>query len=253
MRRIPRTCSFGVVAADTERATFQQLQGYITTLLKSLSSSDKVLLSRQSNENIPIASFLFEEHRQAISSSSACPTDGRAFLFHSSCPLSGQELHRRLTSLGLVLDTEEKVLICTKCQYALKPSDAVSKHLGNRHEVSEKARHGLNAFVKQLQLPDPYRLEPRPDGCAQHANLATKSVVACEQCNYRTTSLDLAQRRLAKTHGEKSGCKAWLRDHLRRDLFLHSWTQNGSAYWIVALNEGNDLGAHLDTPQASPQ
>lgn len=86
--------------------------------------------------------------------------------------LSGQELRQRLTSLGLVLDREEKVIICMKCQYALKPSDAVSKHLGDKHEISAKARHGLNAFVKQLQLPDPNKLEPRPDGCEPHPNLA---------------------------------------------------------------------------------
>jgi hypothetical protein len=150
--------------------------------------------------------------------------------------LSGQELHQRLTSLGLVLDTQEKVIICTTCQYALKPSDAVSKHLGDRHDISTKARHGLSAFVKQLQLPDPSRLEPRPDGCAPHPNLATKSGVACGQCDYRSTSLDLAQRQLAKTHGEKGGRKTWLRDHIRNDLLPQNWTQNGSAYWIVGLN-----------------
>jgi len=167
--------------------------------------------------------------------------------------LSGQELCQKLTSLGLVLDIQEKVIICTKFQYALKPSDAVSKHLGDKHEINAKARHGLNAFVKQLQLPDPNKLEPRPDGCAPHPNLATKSGASCGQCNYWSTSLDLAQRHIAKTRGEKSGRKTWLRDHLRKDLFLQSWTQNGSGYWIVALKEGDNLGAHLDTARASPQ
>jgi hypothetical protein len=98
--------------------------------------------------------------------------------------LSGQELRQELPSLGLVLDMEEKVIICTKCQYALKPSDAVSKHLGDGHETIATARHGLNALVKQLQLPDPNRLDPRPNGCTPHPNLATKSGVACGQCNY---------------------------------------------------------------------
>jgi hypothetical protein len=134
--------------------------------------------------------------------------------------LAGQELYQRLTSLGLVLDKEENIIICTKCQYALEPSDAVSKHLGDKHDISAKARHGLSAFVKQLQLPDPSRLESRPDGCAPHPNLATKSGMACGQCNYRSTSLDLAQRHLTKTHGEKGGRKTWLRDHIRNDLLL---------------------------------
>jgi hypothetical protein len=61
-RRILRTCTFGVVATDTKRAVLQQLQGHITTLLKSLAGSDKVLLFRQSKENITILSFLFEQH-----------------------------------------------------------------------------------------------------------------------------------------------------------------------------------------------
>ena len=167
--------------------------------------------------------------------------------------LSDQELHQRLTSLSLVLDREEKIIICTTCQYALKPSDAVPKHLGDRHDISAKARHGLSAYVKQLQLPDPSRLEPRPDGCAPHPHLATKSGVACGQCDYRSTSLDLVQRHLAKTYGEKGGRKTWLRDYIRNDLLLQSWIQNGSAYWIVFLNGGRNLGAHLNTPQASPE
>lgn len=83
--------------------------------------------------------------------------------------MSSQELSQKFTSLGLVLDIGEKAIICTKCQYALKPSDAVSKHLGDKHEICAKYRHGLNAFVKQLQLPDPNKLEPRPYGCAPHS------------------------------------------------------------------------------------
>jgi hypothetical protein len=65
-RRIPRMCTFGLVAADTKRAAFQQLQGYISTRLKRFSGCDRVLLSRQSNENITISSFTFEQHRQAL-------------------------------------------------------------------------------------------------------------------------------------------------------------------------------------------
>jgi hypothetical protein len=57
-----------------------------------------------------------------------------------------------------------------------------------------------------------------------------KSDVACGRCNYRSTSLDLAQRHFANAHGEKGGRKTWLRDRIRNDLLLQSWTQNGSAY-----------------------
>jgi hypothetical protein len=65
---------------------------------------------------------------------------------HSWKSLSSQELGQKLTSLSLVLDREEKVIICTKCRYALKPSDVVSKHLREKHGISAKERHGLNGF-----------------------------------------------------------------------------------------------------------
>lgn len=87
--------------------------------------------------------------------------------------LSSEELGQKLTSLGLIFDRKEKVIICTKCQYALKPSDAVSKHLGDKHEINAKERHGLHASVEQLQLLDPKKLEPRPDGFAPYPCLAT--------------------------------------------------------------------------------
>lgn len=80
-----------------------------------------------------------------------------------------------------------------------------------------------------------------------------KPGVACLQFTYRSTSLELAQRHFAKTHGGKGGRKTWLRDHLRKNLLLQSWTQNRCGYWIVAVSEGNKLGAHLDTAVVSPQ
>ena len=98
--------------------------------------------------------------------------------------LSSQQLNQEFTSLGLILDREKEVIICAKCQYAFKPSDAVSKHLGDKHGRSAKDGHGLNAFVKQLQLPDPNKLEPRPDGCAPHPCLVTETDVAYVQRTY---------------------------------------------------------------------
>jgi hypothetical protein len=57
MRRISRMRTFGAVAAYPKRALFQRLWGYVTTLLASFSSSDKVPLSPQSNEHITILLF----------------------------------------------------------------------------------------------------------------------------------------------------------------------------------------------------
>lgn len=63
MRRKPRTCTSGVVAVDTKRAAFQQLQGYIITRLYPspvLYCTDKVFSSCQSDENITISRSALE-------------------------------------------------------------------------------------------------------------------------------------------------------------------------------------------------
>jgi hypothetical protein len=85
MRRIPQMCTLEVVAADMKRAAFQQPQGYITTRLKRFSGCDRMFFSRESNDNTTVSAPSLEQHQQAVSSSSACLPDGRAFLFHSSC------------------------------------------------------------------------------------------------------------------------------------------------------------------------
>ena len=35
------------------------------------------------------------------------------------------------------------------------------------------------------------------------------------------------QRHMSKAHGRKSDRKNWLRDEIREDVQLQSWTQNG--------------------------
>jgi hypothetical protein len=182
MRRVPLTCTFGVVATDTKRAAFQQLQGYITTpsnpypvatkcsslASRTRTSSSQHFVSNSINRRSrPVAHVL-----QMAEHSSSTPA------VRSWKSLSGQEVRQRLTSLGFILDIREKVIICTKCQYALKPSNAVSKNLGDKHDISAKACHGLNAFVRANKL------EPRPDGRALHPCLATKPGMACVQYTY---------------------------------------------------------------------
>lgn len=90
--------------------------------------------------------------------------------------LPGDELDRKLRCLGLVLDREAKVTICIECEHALRPSDAVSKHLADQHETTAKPRHGLGASVKQLQLPNPSEPRPRPDDLALFLSMLMNSV-----------------------------------------------------------------------------
>lgn len=163
------------------------------------------------------------------------------------------ELDRKLRCLGLMLDREAKVIICIECEYALKPSDAVSIHLADRHKTTAKARHGLNAFVKQLQLPNLSGLQPRPDGSSPHQYLAKKPGVACRLCDYRSTSIELVRRHLSKEHGEKGDRRTWLRTQICEDLLLQSWTQTGTAYWIVKDSKEGSLEASLLTSSCSPK
>ena len=65
--RIPRACTFGAVAADPKRVAFQQLQGYITTVLKSLYSSNKVKLGNKAEVHpIPQDVHIFPQRNDVL-------------------------------------------------------------------------------------------------------------------------------------------------------------------------------------------
>ena len=62
----------------------------------------------------------------------------------------------QLSSLGLHFNQPEPAIICKPCGFALKADqDRVSRHLGERHGLTKRARFGLNKLVQSLQLPDP--------------------------------------------------------------------------------------------------
>lgn len=153
--------------------------------------------------------------------------------------LDPEDLDQRLATLGLVRNRPEPAIICRHCQYALKPSgEAVSKHLWEKHQLSTDARKGLNPFVKSLNLPNPNQLPLRPDGCPPHPYLIAQPGVACRQCSFRSTSIDLVRRHLSKVHGQKKDRQIWFSDLIHENLSLQSWTQNGPrGYWIVAASE----------------
>ena len=158
-----------------------------------------------------------------------------------NCPFTRAEAETQLAALGLYWDREAAVIICISCQYALQPKgDRVSRHLGEKHGVSLKARVGLNAFVQHLALPDPNQLDLHADGAAPHPHLAVQAGAGCKQCDYRSTSLELVKRHVSKMHRSTSKCQNWLADCVRGGLQLQSWTQNGArGYWI--LDGGEDF------------
>lgn len=140
--------------------------------------------------------------------------------------LSKREVNCRLRDIGLVLSEPKEVLICTRCKYALQSSgQTVSKHLWEKHCMPAKERSGLNAFVQNLDLPDPNSVPKHPDGDPAHPHLLAQSGFTCLQCEYRTTSQNLLKRHLSQEHelqlfcastgndgvGQKSCCRAGLR------------------------------------------
>lgn len=153
------------------------------------------------------------------------------------------DVHRRLTALGLHWDRAAGAIICLSCKYALQTKgERVSRHLGDKHRVEAAARKGLSAFMKHLSLPDPNQLDLLRDHGPPHPQLATHAGAACRQCNFRSTSLELVRRHLSKTHRCKGDRKNWLRDSLRTDLRLQSWTSNGArGFWIIRDPQGPAL------------
>ncbi|EAQ93900.1 hypothetical protein CHGG_02135 [Chaetomium globosum CBS 148.51] len=152
-------------------------------------------------------------------------------------PLQEEERNRRLTALGLVISVPEPALICRPCGYALQPNgNCVTRHLADKHAIPKRSRDGLHPLVRALCLPDPNTLPLRPDWSPAHPQLATHTGVACRHCTYRTTSVELITRHLAKAHNRRraQGYRGWLRDEVFEDVVLQSWTQNGArGYWIA--------------------
>ncbi|KAK4119434.1 hypothetical protein N657DRAFT_626687, partial [Parathielavia appendiculata] len=152
--------------------------------------------------------------------------------------LQEEERDRRLAAVGLVVNTPERALICRPCGYALQPNgDCVTRHLADKHAIPKHLRDGLFFFIRSLSLPDPNTLPLRPDWSPAHPDLASCTGVACRHCAYRTTSVDLITRHLAKAHNRRRDPRrtGWLRDEIFQDVSLQSWTQNGArGYWIAA-------------------
>ncbi|EAQ90199.1 hypothetical protein CHGG_06818 [Chaetomium globosum CBS 148.51] len=153
------------------------------------------------------------------------------------CFLQEEERNRRLAAIGLVLNVPEPALLCRPCGYALQPNgNCVTRHLADKHAIPKRSRDGLHPLVRALCLPDPNTLPLRPDWSPAHPQLATRTGVACRHCTYRTTSVDLITRHLAKAHNRRrtQGHRGWLRDEVLEDVALQSWTQNGArGYWIA--------------------
>jgi hypothetical protein len=67
-----------------------------------------------------------------------------------------------------------------------------------------------------------------------HRYLVAQQGAACRHCHFRSTSVELVERHLSKTHGFQGRKSSALRDYLDDSIRLQSWTQNGGrVYWTV--------------------
>lgn len=147
----------------------------------------------------------------------------------------------RLLALGLYYNEPELAILCTRCGFALKrDGDRVSRHLGEKHDITRKARWGLNKLVQSLQLPDPTALPTRSDGSTRHPHLALMKGAACKHCDFRSTSLAVLAQHHRNAHKRETRSAyrgRWLRDHINDRLVFQSWLV-GDIHnaWIVVID-----------------
>jgi hypothetical protein len=165
--------------------------------------------------------------------------------------LPNEEVNRRLSSIGLALCESDRVLVCTRCKYALQPSgQTVSKHLWEKHHAPAKERAGLNLFVRSLNLPDPNSVPKCLDGDPSHPHLLAQSGYTCLQCDYRTTSDTLTRRHLSQKHSQQFPRLSTADNRCWLEVTLQSWTQNGKReFWIVATSEDDEAQALEQSPR----
>ncbi|CEJ83200.1 hypothetical protein VHEMI03220 [[Torrubiella] hemipterigena] len=157
---------------------------------------------------------------------------------------------KKLDALDLHLDEQHRVILCKTCKFAIKPAgDRVTRHLGEKHGISRKARVGLCKLMIMLELPDPATLAPRPDNVQPHPYLEVRTCFSCKLCRFKTSSFDLISRHIPKQHREirRPGSKGvWIRDYIDNTSSFQSWQANDiTNTWrvTVASNPGSEIAS----------
>ncbi|KEF50810.1 uncharacterized protein A1O9_13140, partial [Exophiala aquamarina CBS 119918] len=144
-----------------------------------------------------------------------------------------------LRSLGLVIGSPERVLICThsSCGYALQVhGKRVSRHLCEKHQIPKASRRGLDGLVASLNLRDPRLVGPRPNDSAPHPHLQMSHGYHCRFCHYLTASSKSShQHRCFSADWSHATTREQDRD-CTAEVLLQSWVREGTrTYWIVQL------------------
>jgi hypothetical protein len=143
-----------------------------------------------------------------------------------------------LDTLGLHINKPEHAIICCSCKFALQGSvEAIVKHLAEKHNVPRSTRDETRPLLRLYTFLEPKKLPLRSDRLAPHLHLLMQHGFACRHCSFRTTSVEMLNRHLSKSHEMKRKTTTWLHDHAVNGLFLQSWDRNGACgYWIVEPN-----------------
>jgi hypothetical protein len=157
--------------------------------------------------------------------------------------------------LPLYLDWGEHLVICSHCQYALSVDGTqASSHLRKKHHIPQDQRNGLDQYLHQHHFQSPGKAQPRSDGLPPHPALQVHPGFQCLQCQYRTTSLDLMGRHLAKTHLIDTPTPRPNLDLLYQVVSLQSWTRATTTqeYWVVLGEPSPDSVEAIQDPTSIP-
>ena len=161
-----------------------------------------------------------------------------------------QDQDQPFTSLKLWIDHDAAALICCydrcRCAISVRASRATS-HLRHFHGISTDQKKGLTQQLAAFQLRNPEDIPALEDGSPQHPQLRIYEGFACNQCKFRTTSLQIITKRHFSRGPEGYSCSsatairkfAARKDDFVEPVRLQTWiTGPGRKYWIIA-NDGN--------------
>ena len=136
----------------------------------------------------------------------------------------------------IVVNAEFHVLICqgNGCHQALAPG-AISRHLRDKHQVTNQLRKQLNQYIEQWQWPYDSQSVPLPlDGSAPQPDIPVVDGFQCQDCKFKTRN-----RKAVREHANKEHNKKRLKDE---EVFiavrLQTWFgEKREQYWVVDENK----------------
>lgn len=134
----------------------------------------------------------------------------------------------------VALNAEFNVLICTQCKYAVA-SNAISRHLGDRHKVPIKLRKQLDKYIQAFPFPyDHIRIQLPSNGSAPQPVVPVLNGYLCKDCPYISQNRDVIRQHINAVHHKKRLAD----EDLFKPVQIQSWfAQKRARYWTVDLEK----------------